>query len=170
MRLLLINEEPCVSYTTYSTLLDASKANVNTIAKALSATEDTTINYSELVSGKWINTTANGWVKKEDKYLSELTKPSGKTGKWIHKLKTLCEDFQKIKSENQIVPGLRRIIKHCTYTAGAEYLDDKLPLYMYPDVHILYTEIALRLRDYSKFVEDEMKNGHPHQGKTGISE
>ena len=164
--LLLNNDEPCEAYTSYTSLLIASKENVHTVAKALDTTENTVIQYTEFVSGNWQTNTTTGWMKEEEKYLKELTKPSGKTGKWIKKLKTLCEDFKKIKYESQIVPGLERIVKHCTYTPGDPEKNDNLPLYKYRNVNILYAEIARRLTAYSKFVTDEINNGHNKQIKT----
>ena len=166
VKLLLDSLKPCAGFKSYTDLLKVSKENVSCVQKALTATVDTDIKYTGYTGGKCQSQVTSGWIKKEDKYIEELTRPSGQTGKWITKLKTLCEDFQNIKSEDEIVPGLERIIKHCTYTAGDPDKEDNLPLYKYRNVHVMYTHIAYRLKEYSKFVTDEINNGHNKQIKT----
>lgn len=163
---LLRSNEPWCNFYKYDDLVTNSRDNVRTVEKALTASTNDNITYTRLNENKiWVSTTEKGWMNARDKYIEELTRPSGQTGKWIKKLKTLCENFQKIKSENDIVPGLKKIIQHCTYKAGDPEDNDKLPLYMYRDVHILYTNIALRLKDYQEFVTEEINNGHKNQNK-----
>lgn len=170
VEILLANCEPCGSFQNYTDLLEVSKKNVGYVKKALTATANETIAYTVLMNDKWEMLYTTGWMSETDKYIDELTRPSGKTGKWITKLKTLCVDFQNIKSENEIVPGLQKIIDHCTYSAGDPEKNDKLPLYMYRVVHILYTEIAMILKEYSKFVTEEITNNHENQAKFDIPE
>ena len=164
---LLSNNEPWFNYYNYDDLVKNSRENVSTVEKTLTAQTTDDIPYTTAFEDKfWIDTTTKGWMDARDKYINELTKPSGQTGKWIKKLKTLCEDFQKIQSENDIVPGLKKIIDHCTYSPGDPDDNDKLPLYMYREVHILYADIALRLKEYSEFVTEEMEKNYPHRNNT----
>lgn len=165
VELLLENKEPCDEYGDYSNLLKASKDNVAAVAKALTTTMNDDISYTGLENKEWTPKTTKGWMKETDKYYKKLQKPSGKTRKWIEKLQTLCADFQNIESEAGIVPGLAKIIEHCTYDDGDPTSEDYLPLYMYPDVHLLYTRIANILKKYSNFVTEEINNGHKNQKK-----
>jgi len=167
VEILLNAAEPCVGYDSYQNLLKASKDNVDTVRKALTATDTEEINYEAENGEKWEPATTSGWMKEEEKYFKELTNPSGKTGKWINALAKLCEDFKNLTSEEEIVPELKKIIKHCTYTAGDPEKNDKLPLYMYPQVQTKYAQIAERLTKYSNFVNEEITNGH--ENKTGKS-
>ena len=161
---LLDQYQPSPAFENYKNLLKASKINVAAVKKALTATINNEVDPARgNPDTLYCLPSQKGWLRPDDKYICEMTKPSGKTGKWIRKLKGLCDDFSNIKSEKKIVPGLQKIIDHCTYTAGDPAINDLLPLYRYGCVHLVYAELAERLRKYRNFVADEMDHEYPRR-------
>ena len=67
--LLLRNLQPCERFCQYLDLINVSKGNVDSVRKALTATENELVEYWKLTRNSFGTEVTSGWIKEEDKYI-----------------------------------------------------------------------------------------------------